>query len=57
MLKEEFEGNAKTKLMQVLNLKREFEMQRMKGNETIKEYVSKLMSIVNQIRLFGETFC
>ena len=55
-LKEEFEGNAKTKLMQVLNLKREFEMQRMKGNETIKEYVSKLMSIVNQIRLFGETF-
>nr|XP_017216792.1 PREDICTED: metal-nicotianamine transporter YSL1-like [Daucus carota subsp. sativus] len=55
-LKEEFEGNAKTKLMQVLNLKREFEMQRMKGNKTIKEYVSKLMSIVNQIRLFGETF-
>ncbi|XP_017239473.2 uncharacterized protein LOC108212259 [Daucus carota subsp. sativus] len=55
-LKEEFIGNAKTKLMQILNLKREFEMQRMKGNETIKEYVSKLMSIVNQIRLFDESF-
>ena len=42
--------------MQVLNLKREFEMQKMKKSETIKEYVAKLMSIVNQIRLFGENF-
>lgn len=56
MLKEEFEGNDQTKLMQVLNLKREFEMQKMKKGETIKEYVGKLMAIVNQIRLLGETF-
>ncbi|XP_020254308.1 uncharacterized protein LOC109831391 [Asparagus officinalis] len=56
MLKEEFEGNDQTKLMQVLNLKREFEMQKMKKGETIKVYVGKLMAIVNQIRLLGETF-
>ncbi|XP_074296963.1 uncharacterized protein LOC141627630 [Silene latifolia] len=56
VLKQEFEGNEQTKLMQVLNFKREFEMQRMKKSETIKEYVGKLTTIVNQIRLLGESF-
>ncbi|KAL9247956.1 hypothetical protein vseg_021325 [Gypsophila vaccaria] len=56
VLKQEFEGNEQTKLMQVLNLKREFEMQRMKKSELIKEYVGKLMSIVHEIRLMGESF-
>ena len=53
-LKEEFEGNKQTRLTQVLNLKREFEVQNMKESESIKEYGSKLVSIVNQIRLLGE---
>ena len=56
MLKEEYEGNAQTNLMQVLNLMREFEMHKMRKSETIREYVTKLISIVNEIRLFGETF-
>ncbi|XP_074326842.1 uncharacterized protein LOC141664787 [Apium graveolens] len=55
-IKEEFEGNEQTKLMQILNLKREFEMMRMKNNEGVKEYGSRLMSIVNQIKLLGEDF-
>ncbi|XP_074337504.1 uncharacterized protein LOC141674700 [Apium graveolens] len=50
-IKEEFEGNQQTKLMQILNLKREFEMMRMKNNADVKEYGSRLMSIVNQIKL------
>ncbi|XP_074337083.1 uncharacterized protein LOC141674261 [Apium graveolens] len=55
-IKEEFEGNQQTKLMQILNLKREFEMMRMKNNEGVKEYGSRLMSIVNQIKLLGGDF-
>ena len=46
-LKEEFEGNSQTKLMQILNLKREFEKMEMKSNEGVKEYGSRLMSVVN----------
>ncbi|XP_074378642.1 uncharacterized protein LOC141720189 [Apium graveolens] len=55
-IKEEFEGNQQTKLMKILNLKREFEMMRMKSNEGVKEYGSRLMSIVNQIKLLGGDF-
>ena len=40
--------------MQVLNLKREFEVLRMKDNESIKEYVDRLMEVVNKIRLLGK---
>ena len=55
-LKEDFEGNTQTKLMQILNLKKEFEIQKMKESESVKEYGSKLMTIVNQIKLLGEDF-
>ena len=55
-LKQEYEGNEKVKGMQVLNLIREFEMQRMKESETIKEYADRLLSIVNKVRLLGTEF-
>lgn len=55
-LKQEYEGNEKVKGMQVLNLIREFEMQRMKESETIKEYSDRLLSIVNKVRLLGTEF-
>lgn len=42
--------------MQVLNLVREFEMQRVKELETIKEYADKLLSIVNKVRFLGSEF-
>jgi len=41
-LKAEYEGNEKIRDMNVLNLIREFEMQRMKESETMKEYSNKL---------------
>jgi len=41
--------------MQVLNL-REFELQKMKESKTIKEYLDKLLSIANKIRLLGKDF-
>ncbi|XP_052181890.1 uncharacterized protein LOC127794683 [Diospyros lotus] len=54
LLKEEYRGNQRTKRMQILNLKREFEMKKMKEAESFKEYVDKLMAIVNKIRMLGE---
>ena len=42
--------------MQVLNLIREFDMQRMKESETIKDYSDRLLNIVNKDRLLGTNF-
>src|ERR1044072_5046924 len=53
-LKEEFHGNQRTRRMQVLNLRREFESLKMKDSDTIKDFSGKMMKIVNQIRLMGE---
>jgi len=40
--------------MQVLNLRREFEMLRLKENETTKEYFDRLLLVVNKIRLLKD---
>jgi len=40
--------------MQVSNLRREFEMQKIKESETIRDFSDKLLSIVNKVRLLGE---
>ncbi|XP_060667875.1 probable disease resistance protein At1g58390 [Ziziphus jujuba] len=53
-LKEEFQGSARARQMQVLNLKREFETLRMKDSELVKDFIDKLMKVVNQIRILGE---
>ncbi|KAM7516070.1 hypothetical protein LguiA_005653 [Lonicera macranthoides] len=55
-LKQEYEGNERVKGMQVLNLIREFEMQKMKESETVKEYSDRLLGIVNKVRLLGTDF-
>jgi len=52
-LKKEYEGNERIKGMQVLNLIREFELQRMKDSETIQDYSDKLLNIANNVRLLG----
>ena len=55
-LKEAFQSNQRTRQMQVLNLRREFELLRMKDSENIKEYWNRLLTVVNKIRLIGEQF-
>ncbi|XP_019259108.1 PREDICTED: uncharacterized protein LOC109237273 [Nicotiana attenuata] len=42
--------------MKVLNLIREFELQKMKESETVKEYSDRLLGIVNKVRLPGTKF-
>ncbi|XP_031282913.1 uncharacterized protein LOC116141558 [Pistacia vera] len=53
-LKEEFGGSNQTRNMQVLNLRREFEVLKMQETESVKEYVDRLMAVVNKIKLLGE---
>ncbi|KAF3618440.1 putative aspartate and glycine-rich protein-like [Capsicum annuum] len=55
-LKTEYEGDERIRGMQVLNLVREFELQRIKLSETIKEYSDRLFNLANRIRLLGSTF-
>ncbi|XP_060670472.1 uncharacterized protein LOC132800547 [Ziziphus jujuba] len=40
--------------MQILNLRREFETLRMKDFELVKDFIDRLMKVVNQIRILGE---
>ncbi|XP_031278535.1 uncharacterized protein LOC116136986 [Pistacia vera] len=54
-LKEDPLGNERSRQMNVLNLRREFEVLKMKEAETIKEYVDRIMKVINQIKLMGET--
>jgi hypothetical protein len=54
VLKEKYQGNEKTRQMQVLNLRREFETLKMKETEVVKDFSDRMMKIVNQIRLLGD---
>ncbi|XP_022889173.1 uncharacterized protein LOC111404622 [Olea europaea var. sylvestris] len=53
-LQEEFRGNARTRQMQVLNLRREYEGLKMKEAESFKDFPDRLMKVVNKIRLLGD---
>ncbi|KAH0642141.1 hypothetical protein KY290_033743 [Solanum tuberosum] len=55
-LKEEFEGKSRVKFVRLLALKREFELSKMKDSDSVKDYSSKLMEIVNHIRILEEIF-
>ncbi|XP_049405179.1 uncharacterized protein LOC125868600 [Solanum stenotomum] len=55
-LKAEYEGDERIRGMQLLNLLREFELQRMKESETINEYSDRRLNIVNRVRLLDSTF-
>ncbi|XP_068461601.1 uncharacterized protein [Phaseolus vulgaris] len=52
-LKAKYEGDERIRGMQVLNLIREFELQRMNESESVKEYSDRLLSIANKVRLLG----
>ncbi|XP_015054834.1 uncharacterized protein LOC107001208 [Solanum pennellii] len=55
-LKEEYQGSDRTRQMQVLNLKREFDSLNMQEDETISKYADRISLIVNNIRLLSEEF-
>ncbi|RVW24539.1 Retrovirus-related Pol polyprotein from transposon TNT 1-94 [Vitis vinifera] len=55
-LQGEFEGSERVKTVRLLTLKREFELMKMKDDESVKDYSGRLMDVVNQMRLLGEAF-
>ncbi|XP_052197215.1 uncharacterized protein LOC127804394 [Diospyros lotus] len=55
-LKEKFQGTDKNKQMQLLNLRREFETLKMKDSESVKEYMNRVVKVVNQIKMLGDEF-
>lgn len=54
ILQLEFQGNSKVKTIKLQGLRRELENLKMKDSETAKEYCSKLIEVVNQMRAYGE---
>ncbi|XP_052478485.1 uncharacterized protein LOC128034010 [Gossypium raimondii] len=54
-LKEEYEGNDRIEEYKA-KFNTEFELQRMKESETIKEYQDRLYEIANKVRLLGTKF-
>ncbi|XP_022932242.1 uncharacterized protein LOC111438605 [Cucurbita moschata] len=52
-LKTEYEGDERIRGMKVLNLIRDFELQKMKESKSVKEYFDRLLSIANKVRLLG----
>jgi len=54
-LKTEYEGDERIRGMQVLNLVRDFELQKMKKTESIKEYSDRLLNIASRVRLLGSS--
>ncbi|GKV16710.1 hypothetical protein SLEP1_g27312 [Rubroshorea leprosula] len=53
LIEQEFYGSAKSRQMEVLNLKREFSVLQMSESETVKQFSDRVMKIVNRIRLLG----
>ncbi|GKV36596.1 hypothetical protein SLEP1_g44708 [Rubroshorea leprosula] len=47
------QSKKSSKEIQINNLRREFEVLRMKETETVKEYSDRVMKMVNQIRVLG----
>ncbi|KAL0455075.1 UNVERIFIED_CONTAM: hypothetical protein Slati_0846700 [Sesamum latifolium] len=40
--------------MQIFNLRKKFELLKMKETENVKEYIDRVMKVVNRMRLMGE---
>lgn len=55
-MKEEYTEDERIEGMKVLNLIREFELQKIKESETVKEYSDRSLRMVNNIRLVGTKF-
>lgn len=50
-LKVEYEGDERIQGMQVLNIIRDFKLQKLKESESVKEYANIFLSIANTVRL------
>lgn len=55
-IREEFDGGTRSRRTKLLKLKAKFVTLRMREDETVRQYASKLMEVVNKIGLLEENF-
>ncbi|KAL3720852.1 hypothetical protein ACJRO7_005630 [Eucalyptus globulus] len=53
-MKKKYQGSARAKRQQLQTFRSEFEMLRMKSGETITDFFSRTMAIVNKMRIHGD---
>ncbi|GMY20386.1 ADP glucose pyrophosphorylase large subunit 1 [Fagus crenata] len=53
-MKKKFEGNARVKRSHLQALRREFETLEMRSGEGVTEYFSRVMTVANKMRIYGE---
>ncbi|TXG67366.1 hypothetical protein EZV62_008641 [Acer yangbiense] len=54
ILEREFQGDSKAKVIKLQTFRREFENLKMKESESVKEYFSRVIGVVNHMRTLGE---
>ncbi|PKU75003.1 hypothetical protein MA16_Dca022249 [Dendrobium catenatum] len=54
ILQEEFKGNSKIRIIKLQALRRELENLKMKETENTKEHYSKIITVVNQMRVYDK---
>ena len=54
ILQQEFEGDSKVRTVKLQSLKRDFENEKMKENESLNEYFNRLSELVNQMKSHGD---
>lgn len=53
-MKKKYEGNSRVKRSYLQALRREFEILEMKSGEGITEYFSRVITVANEMRIYGE---
>jgi len=54
ILQQEFRGDKKVRCVKLQALRREFEYTRMQEGDSLSDYVTKLLELVNQMKAYGE---
>ncbi|XP_059635759.1 uncharacterized protein LOC132277936 [Cornus florida] len=54
ILENEYKGSTKVRTVKLQSLRRDFENMKMKEMELLKDYFSRIMEVVNQMKTYGE---
>ncbi|GJX88777.1 hypothetical protein Tco_0340791 [Tanacetum coccineum] len=56
VLKQEFQGDVKVREIKLQTLRRDYENTKMKENESLNDYSSRLTDLINQMKSYGDEF-